>query len=149
VLVVDAAVDRKFDHVPGQEPHLTRIEVTLVTEDGQRVRHLSVYTLVRAGKYRKTCAAAAGCGPTSSSWSYGWGYGTESRRREAIAVTDDPSDEVWFTRFEETQAVRECDAVDIESEARLIELVPTRQRTVFDPWALAWIGDTPLVRSWI
>lgn len=66
-----------------------------------------------------------------------------------IVGIDDPSDGVWFTRFEEIQAAREGDAVDIELEARLIELARTRQRMVFDTWALAWIGDSPLVRIWI
>ncbi|MEV8440785.1 cytidylate kinase family protein [Actinosynnema sp. NPDC051121] len=66
-----------------------------------------------------------------------------------IVGIDDPSDQVWFTRLEEIEAAREGDAVDAELEARLIELARTRQRTVFDTWALAWIGDSPMVRIWV
>lgn len=62
---------------------------------------------------------------------------------------DDPSDQVWFTRLEEIQAARGDGAVDTELEERLVSMSRTRQRTVFDTWALAWIGDNPLVRIWI
>jgi cytidylate kinase len=62
---------------------------------------------------------------------------------------DDPSDQVWFRRLEEIQAARDDGAVDTELEARLVSISRSRQRTVFDTWALAWIGDDPLVRIWI
>jgi cytidylate kinase len=34
-------------------------------------------------------------------------------------------------------------------EARLVDLARTRDRTVFDSWALAWICPAPIVRIWI
>lgn len=62
---------------------------------------------------------------------------------------DEPSDEVWFTRQSEIHAARRDGAVDIELEQRLVAMNRSRQRIVFDTWALAWIGDDPLVRVWI
>lgn len=62
---------------------------------------------------------------------------------------DEPSDEVWFTRQAEIHAARRDGAVDIELEQRLVAMNRSRQRIVFDTWALAWIGDDPLVRVWI
>lgn len=62
---------------------------------------------------------------------------------------DDPSDQVWFTRLEEIQVARGDGAVDTELEECLVSMSRKRQRTVFDTWALAWIGDDPLVRIWI
>jgi cytidylate kinase len=67
----------------------------------------------------------------------------------AILGIDDPSDQIWFARLGEIQAARGDGAVDIELEQRLVSLNRTRQRTVFDTWALAWIGEGPLVRIWI
>jgi cytidylate kinase len=66
-----------------------------------------------------------------------------------ILGIDEPGDQIWFTRLTEIQAVRGEDAVDIELEQRLLSLARTRQRTVFDTWALAWIGDDPMVRIWL
>lgn len=66
-----------------------------------------------------------------------------------ILGIDDPSDQVWFTRLEEIQAARGDGAIDAELEERLVTMSRTRQRTVFDTWALAWIGDDPLVRIWL
>jgi cytidylate kinase len=59
------------------------------------------------------------------------------------------SDQIWFSRLDEIHAARDDYAVDTELERRLLEMSRTRQRTVFDTWALAWIGDDPLVRIWI
>jgi hypothetical protein len=39
--------------------------------------------------------------------------------------------------------------VDGELESRLVDLARTRDRTVFDSWALAWICPAPIVRIWI
>ena len=61
----------------------------------------------------------------------------------------DPSEQVWFSRLEEIHAARGDGALDSELEERLVSISRTRQRTVFDTWALAWIGDDPLVRIWI
>jgi cytidylate kinase len=66
-----------------------------------------------------------------------------------ILGIDESGDQIWFNRLEEIQAVRGGDAVDIELEERLLALARTRQRTVFDTWALAWIGDDPLIRIWL
>lgn len=60
-----------------------------------------------------------------------------------------PRESVWFTHFEEIEKARDGWAADIELEHRLIELCRTRERTVFDTWALAWIGPDPLLRVWI
>lgn len=60
-----------------------------------------------------------------------------------------PSNQVWFTRLHEIQVARESHAVDSELEERLVAMNRECQRTVFDTWALAWIGDDPLVRVWI
>ncbi|MGW5648244.1 cytidylate kinase family protein [Saccharopolyspora sp. NPDC003752] len=62
---------------------------------------------------------------------------------------DTPSDQVWFTRLQEINEARGDGAVDAELEQRLLESNRTRQATVFDTWALAWIGDAPLVRLWL
>jgi len=66
-----------------------------------------------------------------------------------ILGIDADSDQVWFTALHEIQASRDTGAVDAELEAQLISMNRTRQRTIFDTWALAWIGDNPLVRIWI
>ena len=58
-------------------------------------------------------------------------------------------DQIWFSRLNEIDKARDDHAVDTELERRLIELAKTRQGTVFDTWALAWIGDDPLIRIWI
>jgi cytidylate kinase len=54
-----------------------------------------------------------------------------------------------FKRLEEIQAARGDGVLDAELEERLVSISRTRQRTAFDTWALAWIGDDPLVRIWI
>jgi len=61
----------------------------------------------------------------------------------------DPSEQVWRTRLAEVHAAREDGSVDAELEERLVSLNREHKRTVFDTWALAWIGDDPLVRIWI
>lgn len=66
-----------------------------------------------------------------------------------ILGIDEPSDQIWFTRLDEIDAVRGDGAVDAELEERLVLMNRTHHRTVFDTWALAWIGDDPLVRVWI
>lgn len=66
-----------------------------------------------------------------------------------ILGVEDASDQVWFTRLEEIQKARGSGAIDVELEERLVAMSRTCQRTVFDTWALAWIGDDPLVRLWI
>jgi cytidylate kinase len=55
----------------------------------------------------------------------------------------------WFTQLDAINAAREGGKVDGELEARLMDLARTRDRTVFDTWALAWICPVPLVRIWI
>ena len=61
----------------------------------------------------------------------------------------DPGAHPWFDRLGAINAAREGDSVDSELEARLTELARTRERTVFDSWALAWICPVPVVRIWI
>ena len=39
--------------------------------------------------------------------------------------------------------------MDAELESRLVDLARTRDRTVFDSWALAWICPVPVVRIWL
>lgn len=77
---------------------------------------------------------------------------------EYISATDillqilgiqESGDQIWFSRLDEIHAARDDHAVDAELEGRLLQLSQTRQRTVFDTWALAWIGDDPLVRIWL
>jgi cytidylate kinase len=79
------------------------------------------------------------------------GYNYVSATEVLMEILDihDPSDQVWFTRLQEIQAARGDGAVDAELEERLISLSETQQRTVFDTWALAWIGRDPLIRIWI
>jgi len=60
-----------------------------------------------------------------------------------------PGAHPWFTQLDGISAAREGDAVDNELEARLENLARTRDRTVFDSWALAWISPSPMVRIWI
>lgn len=61
----------------------------------------------------------------------------------------DPGANPWFTALEAINAARDGDAVDDELEARLAGLAYSRDRTVFDSWALAWICPVPIVRIWI
>lgn len=67
---------------------------------------------------------------------------------EILGIADS-GDQIWFTHLDEIHAARDDETVDTELENRLLELAHTRQRTVFDTWALAWIGEAPLVRIWI
>ncbi|TCO56759.1 AAA family ATPase [Actinocrispum wychmicini] len=67
---------------------------------------------------------------------------------EILGIADS-GDQIWFTHLDEIHSARDDEAVDTELENRLLEMVRTRQRTVFDTWALAWIGPAPLVRIWI
>ncbi len=62
---------------------------------------------------------------------------------------DGSNESIWRTRLDEVNAARHDGRVDAELEERLIELNRERERTVFDTWALAWIGDGPLIRIWI
>lgn len=79
----------------------------------------------------------------------GYDYVSATEVLLEILGLNDPSDQVWFTRLQEIQDARGDGAVDAELEERLAFMNRTRQRTVFDTWALAWIGDPPLVRIWI
>lgn len=60
-----------------------------------------------------------------------------------------PSEGVWFERFEEIRSARAGDAVDVELDRRLEAMAASRQATVFDTWALAWLSPSPLIRVWI
>jgi cytidylate kinase len=55
----------------------------------------------------------------------------------------------WFNQAGAISAARQDGAVDAELESRLIDLARTRDRTVFDSWALAWICPVPVVRIWL
>jgi cytidylate kinase len=55
----------------------------------------------------------------------------------------------WFNQAGAISAARQDGAVDAELESRLIDLAQTRDRTVFDSWALAWICPVPVVRIWV
>jgi cytidylate kinase len=55
----------------------------------------------------------------------------------------------WFNQADAISAARQDGAVDAQLESRLIDLARTRDRTVFDSWALAWICPVPVVRIWI
>lgn len=55
----------------------------------------------------------------------------------------------WFNQADAISTARQDGAVDAELESRLIDLARTRDRTVFDSWALAWICPVPVVRIWI
>ena len=66
-----------------------------------------------------------------------------------ILRVPDPGAHPWFTQLDAINAAREGDAVDAELESRLEDLARTRDRTVFDTWALAWISQAPMARIWI
>jgi cytidylate kinase len=66
---------------------------------------------------------------------------------EILGMT--PGKDPWFSQLDAITAAREGDAVDAELESRLTGLARTRDRTVFDSWALAWICPVPVVRIWI
>jgi cytidylate kinase len=55
----------------------------------------------------------------------------------------------WFNQAGAISAARQDGAVDAELESRLVDLARTRDRTVFDSWALAWICPVPVVRIWL
>jgi hypothetical protein len=61
-----------------------------------------------------------------------------------ILQVPDPGAHPWFTQLDMINAAREGDAVDDELESRLAALARTRDRTVFDSWALAWISPSPM-----
>ena len=82
-------------------------------------------------------------------WALGYNYVSATDILLEILDIDEPGDQIWFTRLDEINAVRGDGAVDAELEERLVQMNRTRNRTVFDTWALAWIGDDPLVRIWI
>jgi cytidylate kinase len=66
-----------------------------------------------------------------------------------ILRVPDPGAHPWFTQLDAINAAREGDTVDAELESRLEDLARTRDRAVFDTWALAWISQAPMVRIWI
>jgi cytidylate kinase len=55
----------------------------------------------------------------------------------------------WFSQGDAINAARQDGTVDAELESRLVDFARTRDRTVFDSWALAWICPVPVVRIWI
>lgn len=55
----------------------------------------------------------------------------------------------WFNQADAISAAREDGAVDAELESRLVDLARSRDRVVFDSWALAWICPVPVLRIWI
>jgi cytidylate kinase len=55
----------------------------------------------------------------------------------------------WFNQADAISAARDDGAVDAELESRLVDLARTRDRVVFDSWALAWICPLPAFRIWI
>ncbi|WP_322777954.1 AAA family ATPase [Frankia sp. Cas4] len=79
----------------------------------------------------------------------GYDYVSATDVMLAILGIDTPSDGVWFERFDEIQAARRGDAADAELDRHLVALAATRQGTVFDTWALAWLSPSPMVRIWI
>jgi cytidylate kinase len=79
----------------------------------------------------------------------GYGYVSATDILFGILGMPDPGAHPWFTQLDAVNAAREGDAVDEELEARLAGLARTRERTVFDTWALAWTCPVPLVRIWI
>jgi cytidylate kinase len=66
-----------------------------------------------------------------------------------ILGVDAPSAGVWFEHSEQIRAARSGDWADEELDRRLEELARTREGTVFDSWALAWVSPSPMVRVWI
>ena len=79
----------------------------------------------------------------------GYGYVSATDILFEILRMPDPGPDRWFTQQEAISAAREGDAVDAELESRLEHLARTRDRTVFDTWALAWISPSPMARIWI
>jgi cytidylate kinase len=79
----------------------------------------------------------------------GYDYVSATEILLEILGIEERGDDLWFTRLDEIHTARSDGAVDAELEDRLVWMGRTRQRTVFDTWALAWIGDDPLVRVWI
>jgi len=79
----------------------------------------------------------------------GYGYVSATEVMLEILRLDAATEDVWLERFGEIQAAREGDAADAELDRRLLELAASRQCTVFDTWALAWLAPGPMVRVWI
>ena len=65
---------------------------------------------------------------------------------QILRVPRDPHP--WFNQAGAISTARQDGAVDAELESRLVDLARTRDRTVFDSWALAWICPVPVVRIW-
>lgn len=59
------------------------------------------------------------------------------------------SDTIWLDRYSEVERRRAGDAVDIELGERLHQIARSCDGVVFDTWAMAWIGEDPLLRVWI
>jgi cytidylate kinase len=55
----------------------------------------------------------------------------------------------WFNQSDAISSARDDGAVDAQLESRLVNLVRTTDRVVFDSWALAWICPVPVIRIWI
>jgi cytidylate kinase len=110
------------------------------TEDNTFVSNIAFAGLTAAGKTTHAKRLAA---------ELGYGYVSATEILLELLDIDEPSDQVWFSRLDEIQAARGGDVIDIELEKRLMTLARTRTRTVFDTWALAWIGDSPMGRIWI
>ncbi|WP_045879899.1 cytidylate kinase family protein [Pseudofrankia sp. DC12] len=79
----------------------------------------------------------------------GYDYVSATEVMLEILRLDVAAGDAWFQRYDEIQAAREDGAADDELDRRLLELAASRQRTVFDTWALAWIAPDPIVRLWI
>lgn len=109
-------------------------------EDNAFVSNIAFAGLTAAGKTTHAKRLAA---------ELGYGYVSATEILLELLGIDEPSDQVWFSRLDEIQAARGGDVIDIELEERLMALARTCTRTVFDTWALAWIGDSPMGRIWI
>jgi anaerobic magnesium-protoporphyrin IX monomethyl ester cyclase len=79
----------------------------------------------------------------------GYSYVSATEALLGILDIDAPGDQVWFERNEQIQAARTGGGVDDELDRRLALLAATGTATVFDTWALAWVGPGPMVRVWI
>ena len=79
----------------------------------------------------------------------GYSYVSATEALLDILDIDAPSEQIWFERFEQIQAARQGDGVDDELDLRLSLLAAGSTAAVFDTWALAWVGPSPMLRVWI
>ena len=81
--------------------------------------------------------------------SLGYEYVSATEILLRILGIEKEAERIWFAESGPIWAAREGDAADEELERQLTSMASRSDGIVFDTWALAWIGEAPLLRIWI